>query len=301
MCYTVVMVSKREFEHLSGRLSAQDIGLGWLDSVTLRTASEAASVRPHQHAHMEVILCLRGELVYEIDGFDSISLGADMGIVIPARYRHALKDNADTPGERLGLHLLRTMSRRREYAIFSNDDYFHFQKILTAAAATPFRLTPSLKSAARELAEYVRRPSASVKPTERGLIRILCCSILYNLVRTLSAPQVTARPQLMDEAVRYLQAHYAEPFRADALVRHMGYSRASLFALFKRHTGLTPNDFLIRLRIGKAREMLLDPSLSVAQVAAETGFASPEYFSAVFRRYAGKTPSAYRAADCRKT
>jgi len=290
------MNPKCEFEHLSGQLTAQEIGLGWLDGLTLRKASMAVSMKPHWHRHVEVIFCLRGELTYEIDGFDPITLGADMGIAIPARRVHALKNNSESPSERLGLHVLGKMNPNREYAIFSNEDYREFLNILSSAVAQPFRLSPSLKTAARELADFMQRPPETIRSSERSLIRILCCSILYNLIRSLSTPQGTAHPQLMDEAVRYLQTHYAEPFRAEALVRHMGYSRASLFAQFKRHTGLSPNDFLVRFRIEKARELLNDESLSITKVAAATGFSSPEYFSAVFRRYVGKTPSAYRDA-----
>jgi len=288
------MGKNTEFEHLSGRLTSREIGLGWLDGLTLRTAFEAASISPHCHQHMEVILCLRGEINYKIDGYRPVLLGADRGIVIPAQRRHALKNNSELPGERLGLHLLGKMTKSRAYAIFSDDDYLDFQRILTTAAAHPFRLSPSLKNSARELADYLKRPRASIHSSEYGLIRILSCSILYNLVKTLSEPRVSPKPQLMDEAVSYLKAHWNEPFRIDNLVRHMGYSRASLFTLFKRHTGLTPNDYLVRLRINHAREMLVRQTPNIAEIAGATGFKSPEYFSAVFHRYVGRTPSEFR-------
>lgn len=288
------MKHRNEFEHLSGQLSSRSIGLGWLDAVTLRTAVEATSVNPHFHRHMEIILCLRGELTYMIDGHLPVALGADMGIVIPAGARHALKDDSELPGERLGLHLLADIPGKRDYAIFSRKDYLGFQRILSGAAARTFRLSPSLKDAARELARHVRDPMRSDKPMEHGFIRILCCTILYNLVKTLSEPLAAPKPQLMEEAVRYLKAHYAEQFRIDDLVRHMGYSRASLFSLFKKHTGLTPNDYLVRLRVKKAGEMLVREESTVADIAAATGFKSPEYFSSVFRRYTGLTPGGYR-------
>lgn len=284
----------QEFEHLSGRFSSQDIGLGWLHGLTLRTATEAASLNPHCHPHMEIILCLRGELTYKIKSFDPVPLGADMGIVIPAQYQHALKNNSELPGERLGLHLLDKMPKTREYAIFSAEDYSHFQETLSKAAAQPFRLSPSLKASARELADYLKRPQDSICPSERGLVRILCCSILYNLIRILSEPLTSAKPQLMEEAVRYLDEHYAEPFRIEDLVRHMGYSRASLFTLFKRHTGLSPNDYLVRLRVKKARKLLSSPSPTINEIATATGFKTPEYFSSVFHRFVGQTPSEFR-------
>ena len=289
------MKRDKGFENLSGQMSSAEIGLGWLDGMTLRTSTRAVSVRPHRHQHMEVILCLRGELSYEIDDHPPVSLGADKGLIINARTQHALRNNAESPGERIGLHLLRTMSPHRDFAVFKAKDYADFQRILSAAASRPFRLSPQLKSDARKLAEFLKRPADGIRSAERGLVRILCCSILYNLVQTLSGPQPAANgPQPMDEAVRYLEERYAQPFDVRDLVRRMGYSRASLYALFKRHTGLTPNDYLIRLRVEKAKSLLESTDRSVTDISTSTGFSSPEYFSAVFRRYVGQTPSDYR-------
>ena len=282
------------FENLSGQMTSAEIGLGWLDGLTLRTAAKAVSVRPHQHQHMEVILCLRGELSYEIDGHPPVTLGADMGIVISAHTRHALTHDSESPGERIGLHLLGNMSARRDYAVFSPSDYAGFRRVISESAARPFRLSPSIKANARELANFLKRPSKDISSSERGHIRIICCSILYDLVQTLSRPQTANSPQLMDEAVRYIESHFAEPLLADDLVRHMGYSRASLYMQFKRHTGLTPNEFLTRLRIEKAQELLKSTDRTVVKIASASGFSSPEYFSAVFRRYVGQTPTDYR-------
>jgi transcriptional regulator GlxA family with amidase domain len=67
-----------------------------------------------------------------------------------------------------------------------------------------------------------------------------------------------------------------------------------LFQLFKQNTGLTPNDYLQRLRIAKARELLTTTSQSVTEIAFAAGFASSQYFSRVFRKYTGQMPSEYR-------
>ena len=111
------------YEHLSGRLDANDIGLGWLDGLTVLESVKAVSTRPHAHLHTEVIFCLKGEFAYRIDGAGDVSLGAGMGLVIPARTRHALQGNVDTPGKRLGFHLLTRMMSDRHFAIFTPSDY----------------------------------------------------------------------------------------------------------------------------------------------------------------------------------
>ena len=80
----------------------------------------------------------------------------------------------------------------------------------------------------------------------------------------------------------------------DDLVRHVGFSRARMFDIFKAQTGLTPNDYLQRLRIEKAQERLRQTDLSVTEIALATGFSSGQYFSTVFARYKGVSPTDFR-------
>jgi len=77
-------------------------------------------------------------------------------------------------------------------------------------------------------------------------------------------------------------------------VRYVGFSRARMFDLFKAQTGLTPNDYLQRLRVEKAQELLRQTTLSVTEIGLETGFSSGQYFSTVFARYAGVSPTDFR-------
>jgi transcriptional regulator GlxA family with amidase domain len=60
----------------------------------------------------------------------------------------------------------------------------------------------------------------------------------------------------------------------------------------KENTGMTPNDHLQRLRVNKARQLLADPARTITDVAFVTGCASSQYFSKVFRKYVGVTPTA---------
>ena len=64
--------------------------------------------------------------------------------------------------------------------------------------------------------------------------------------------------------------------------------------VFRRATGQTPIDYLIRLRIQKAMEWLAGTSLSVTDIALKTGFDDSNYFTRQFRKATGETPTAYR-------
>lgn len=66
--------------------------------------------------------------------------------------------------------------------------------------------------------------------------------------------------------------------------------------LFKKATGLTFTDYLSRVRIEKAKNLLLNPNLRVSEIAYEVGFQSLTHFNRMFRKLAGQSPTHYRAA-----
>ncbi|NHN32016.1 AraC family transcriptional regulator [Paenibacillus agricola] len=112
-------------------------------------------------------------------------------------------------------------------------------------------------------------------------------------------PQLTGSTgeQLAQQALHYLSTQYAEPITIELMAETFGYSRAYLSALFKKHTGLTPATFLLRLRIDKARLLLRErQELTTQQIASSVGFLDPLYFSKQFKRLYGMPPTEYRDA-----
>jgi transcriptional regulator GlxA family with amidase domain len=95
-------------------------------------------------------------------------------------------------------------------------------------------------------------------------------------------------------AIAFLQKRLSEPLSTEDLVRHLGFSRPRMFDVFKQQTGLTPNDYLLRLRVEKAQEQLSQTDHSVTDIALATGFSSGQYFSTVFTRYTGVSPTDFR-------
>jgi len=100
---------------------------------------------------------------------------------------------------------------------------------------------------------------------------------------------------LVEQVIRYLSAQYTEPVSIERMADTLGFNRAYLSRAFKRHTGMTPVGFLLKLRIDKARQLLRErKELTTQQIAASVGFQDPLYFSKQFRRMYGLPPSAYR-------
>lgn len=100
--------------------------------------------------------------------------------------------------------------------------------------------------------------------------------------------------ELYQRAVRWINEHCEEDLGREDVASAVGISPPRLTRLIKTHAGRGFNDLLNRARIDRAKE-LLDHGRSALDVALEVGFADASYFTKVFRRLTGVTPSGYRA------
>ena len=90
--------------------------------------------------------------------------------------------------------------------------------------------------------------------------------------------------------VSLMEKDYAQPIRLSSLARAVHLSPRSLLRNFKKIMGISPIDYLIRLRIEKARELLRDSRLSITQIAYLVGFNDSNYFSRQFKKVTGANP-----------
>ena len=158
--------------------------------------------------------------------------------------------------------------------------------------AHPFN--PALRWLVRRLIEETGNYPGNPRPAEAAIVlRALICAVLVEAMRQMLVPPTEPR-EFVVAAIAFLKRRLAEPVSMDELVRHVGFSRARMFDLFKMQTGLTPNDYLQRLRVEKAQEQLRHTSRSVTEIALATGFSSGQYFSTVFARYTGVSPTDFR-------
>ncbi len=101
------------------------------------------------------------------------------------------------------------------------------------------------------------------------------------------------------EGVRqYLHEHYNEPIALDQLAQMYEMNAFYLSRAFTRELGISITDMLVSLRMEKARDLLETRQLSIKEVAYKVGYASGNYFSKVFRRYYGLSPSEFQAKGC---
>lgn len=96
-------------------------------------------------------------------------------------------------------------------------------------------------------------------------------------------------------ACNYIEQSYRNPnFSVKSVADHLKIDRTYLYRLFKEETGMSVIDYINNCRISKAEVLLADESVSIKDVAYSVGFSDQLYFSRVFKKLRGKSPSEFR-------
>ena len=101
----------------------------------------------------------------------------------------------------------------------------------------------------------------------------------------------------VQRAMGLIQQRYWDRLSLSALARQVGMSKYRLSHRFRDVAGVTFRDYLLKVRLERAKVLLAAGHLSITQVAQDVGFGDLARFDKVFKRYTGSTPSAYRSSS----
>lgn len=96
-----------------------------------------------------------------------------------------------------------------------------------------------------------------------------------------------------DQIIRILQSALSDPPSLGELAKQMYVSPSTVTRRFKKETGQTIPEFLNRTRIRVAKLYMQEQNMNLGEIAQAVGFCDASYFSKVFQRYAGMTPTEY--------
>jgi len=101
-------------------------------------------------------------------------------------------------------------------------------------------------------------------------------------------------PARLRRVKEFVHAKIEDELRLSELAQSVGLSTAHFSEMFRKSTGETPHQFVLRLRVERAKEMLRSAEPRVLDVAVACGFKTQQHFARVFRQLCGSTPTEYR-------
>ncbi|ANY67770.1 AraC family transcriptional regulator [Paenibacillus sp. BIHB 4019] len=148
---------------------------------------------------------------------------------------------------------------------------------------------PAVVSQMEEL--YVHRlPAHEVRHMQN---QILFHQILLYLLEQMDAKYATSDKPSMERSVAYLENHFNEKITREQLAAMAGVSPSHYSTLFKQLNGFSPNEYLSRLRVHRAKELLITGSGTLREIALKVGYHDEFYLSRRFKQQTGAAPSGY--------
>lgn len=136
--------------------------------------------------------------------------------------------------------------------------------------------------------------AAADEAAGRFLLSVSDSSGIGRTIRSVQESREHETLGAMERAKRYIKERFCEELSLEEVAAHVHLNPHYFSKMFKDQAGETFIDYVTRLRITHARELIADESLSLKEVCYRVGYKDPNYFSRVFKKVTGLTPSEYR-------
>lgn len=161
------------------------------------------------------------------------------------------------------------------------------------------RENPAYPIIKRQL-EEIQTEFTEQLPRYEMIIKAKLLSLLADLLRhyditpPADSPTDNRHHSDMNRVLHYITDHYAEPLTLEQLADMLHVSESYFCQLFRKSNGLSPKEYIVKVRTAAAAQQLKETDRSVLEIAENCGFNSPSNFYAAFKRITGKSPAQYR-------
>jgi len=252
----------------------------------------------HSHDFYELVIVTRGSAVHWLEGMEFPVTAGDV-FLLQGRQRHYFHDRKD-------LDLINVMYDPKKVALPENE----LRRMPGYCAM--FMLEPTYRRQHRfasrlhlkrvplahveQLVEEMECECAEKEPGYEVTLRAKLLEVMIFLSRAYTETDTTEAEALLrvGNVIGALENGFSKDWKLDDLVGIAHMSRSNLMRIFRQATGQSPIEYLVRLRIQRAMELLRSTDLSITEIAMEVGFSDSNYFARQFRRALGESPRSFR-------
>lgn len=140
-----------------------------------------------------------------------------------------------------------------------------------------------------------------LKPIARDKLQALLEKLYMELAERKKQQESEMVPQaknpVFEELLTYMQAHYQEKLVLKELAKQFHLNANYCCALFNKETGGSFSEYLLAIRMKEAKRLLSHTSMSLEEIAEQSGIQDYSYFNKMFKKYSGETPGQYRRRE----
>jgi len=228
-----------------------------------------------------------GHAYHECAGGEPRVIAPGEAIILPAGVRHRTRNAGEGDAVVRWAHV--------RFSIFEATDLLN---LLDIPPIIPPPAAQRLGEICQSLAEIGELPAQGWTLPAATRKKVYEMQLLAEIV-SLAPPRpasygILAGMQRLAPVLQYIEDHFTEPLRRATLADIVCLTPGYFDALFKQLLHITPQEYIKRLRIRRAQELLLHTDLTVAAIAASTGYNDPFHFSRQFHAACGAGPTHYR-------
>lgn len=254
----------------------------------------------HKHNHFEMIFIRSGEGQHVINNNMFAYAPGDVFLLGPEDY-HYFKISTSTQ-----FCFIRFME------VFVKEDnpnkLSSWHQILEFLLNTPYQSCGSIVTEKAEknilhhlltvlLHEYNHRQDPSYEVIMNSVMKAILSVLARNIIKQgLTDGKIVKRSQPIESLIVFIRQHIYQPecLRIEYLAEKFHYSAHYLSTFFKKHTGQSLQQYILKYKLKLIENRLLYSQLSIAEIAHEFGFADESHLNKIFRKYYGLPPGAYR-------
>ena len=248
--------------------------------------SNAYRLPLHSHEYTEIFYFTKGDGVMHYKN-KVVPVKKDDLVIINSRIEHTEQSNAVPSKPKRTTYIWYNVISVGNNFPFVNDNR-PTDEIFHVSYGSP-------KNKAKEIFKDVEKLLTDKPPYYSAQVNILLQELFLELNTRFIAQNPTSHET--DDLVfvkNYIDENYDKDINLDQLSKLVYVSKTHLINKFKERYGLTPIQYLIEIRIRHAKILLRDTTKSITDIACSIGFNDSVYFSAVFRKLVGVTPSYFR-------
>lgn len=272
------------------------------DLITVGRYVCTAPVTTHKHDFIEIVFVARGSCLHKYLDSEVVLMPGDCFVVMPHEV-HAYDISSETIlynclfyPQGLGEDWNRLHRLKPLYDLLMVEPFYRTE----SGQQQILRLEPVEAGAVEDLLEKMIQERQMKCEGSDIMLKARLMIFLTTLARNWDSQSLHAsrsfhgKRELLAKAFDYIEQNLTDELKVDQLAAAAFVSPHHFRRLFKEVSGMSPIEYINRLRISRARELLQDKKLSISQVAEWVGINDINYFSRLFRSLSGISPSEYR-------
>ncbi len=256
------------------------------------------SMEPNRHENYEMVYMKKGYAVFEISG-QNVELGPNDIVIIKPMQFHRFTVKSENGCEFIVLNFTFENRINGEFSQIPMEDFLNFVSSKETGPYITLKVSPK-----NEIVILLNRILKERESSELGsefLNYLLILELFVLLSRALKmewensikskSPKLK---ELISISVNFINNNFERDISLGDIAKFVFLSPSYFTRAFKDETGLSPINYLLKVRIERAKELLSDTSLKISDIALNVGFSNQQRFNEMFKKYARTTPLQYR-------